>query len=79
MRNRKQDLPTIGVTNIAEYVDSCNEIRNRHFVFMPDGSQFFCIKGEFVPANEVDNKPSELQKKAVYKGNNLDGRTNWIE
>ena len=79
MRNRKADIPVIGVTNILEYVDSCNDIRNRHFVYHPDGSQYFCIKGEMIPLHEVDNTPSQLQKKGVYKGNSLDGRNNWIE
>jgi len=79
MRNRKKDLPVIGVEGITEYVNSSNEIRNRHFVFMPDGVQLFCIKGQLIPIHEVDNKPSQLRKKAVFKGNNLDGRSNWIE
>ena len=79
MKNRKADVPVIGVTNIGEYVSSRNDIANRHFIFMPDGSQYFCIKGELVPANELDNVGAELQNKGVYKGNSLDGRTNWIE
>ena len=79
MRNRKIDLPVIGVEGITEYVNSRNDIANRHFVYMPDGSQYFCLKGQLIPVNEVDNNPSELRKKAVYKGNNIDSRTNWIE
>jgi len=78
MRNRKADIPTIGVEGIGKYVQSVNELLNRHFIYMPDGSQFFCVKGEMIPVNEMDNKPSELIKKAIYKGNNLDSRTNWI-
>jgi len=79
MRNRKADIPVIGVEGIGKYVQSINELLNRHFVYMPDGSQFYCVKGEMIPANEMDNNPSQLRKKAVYKGNNLDSRTNWIE
>jgi len=79
MKNRKSDLPTIGVEGIAKYVQSQNEVLNRHFVYMPDGSQFYCIKGEMIPAECMVDNVSELRKKGVYKGANLDGRTNWIE
>jgi len=79
MKTRKQDMPTIGVENIDKYVLGKKEIYNRHFVIMPDGSQFYIINDKYVPAEMMDNTPPELKKKGVFKGNALDGRTNWIE
>jgi len=79
MRNRKMDCPTIKVKNIGAYLDTIREQKNRHYIIMPNGSDFFCIDNEMIPAVNMPSFMPELQKKAIFKGVGLDGRTNWIE
>jgi len=79
MKTRKQDMPTIGVENIAAYVNGKRELENRHFAIMPDGSQFYIMNGEYIPAEMMDEPKPKMNKKGRAKGENLDGRTNWIE
>ena len=46
---------------------------------MPNGSEFYCVDNEMIPTVNMPSFMPELQKKGVYKGNNLDGRSNWID
>ena len=79
MRNRKADCPTIKVKNIGSYLDEIRDQKNRHYIIMPNGNDFFCVNNEMIPAVNIPTYIPQLQKKGVYKGNNLDGRSNWIE
>jgi len=79
MRNRKMDCPTIKVKNIGAYLDEIREMKNRHYVIMPNGTDFFCVNNEMIPAVNMPSYMPELQKKSIDKGKNLDSRTNWVD
>ena len=79
MRNRKADLPHIKVKNIGAYLDAVKDLKNRHYIIMPNGNEFYCINNEMIPAVCMPSEQPKLQNVGVYKGNNLDGRSNWIE
>ena len=78
MRNRKADIPTIGVEGIANYSKYRNELLNRHFVYTPDGNLFLMDNNSLVPHPLIEPELT-LTKKGRIKGKNLDGRTNWME
>jgi len=79
MRNRKADLPHIKVKNIGAYLDAVKDLKNRHYIIMPNGNEFYCVNNEMIPAVNMPTFMPELQKKSIYKGKNLDGRTNWVD
>jgi hypothetical protein len=81
MRNRKCDMPTIKVKNIQSYIDSYKERENNYAVIQPDGNYFYLVNGNVVNGLEFESEMPypELQKNAVFKGQNLDGRSNWID
>lgn len=70
-------MPTIGVKNIGKYIAACKERFNQHFVYTSDGEKFNCIAGELIPY--VEMPIPTLERKAIYKGNNLDSRSNWMQ
>ena len=78
MGHRKANNETVAVENISCYINSKKDLLSRHYVIMPDGSEYYYLNGKLVKAEMMDFPIPELQRKAVYKGNNLDGRTNWL-
>lgn len=80
MRNRKADMPTLKVKNIAHYIEGNKSMNNHTFVATSSGN-FYSVGGIRIEAEifERNFPPMQLQKAGIHKGKQLDGRSNWID
>ena len=78
MGHKRNTTTALKVKNISTYIQGVKDQINRHYIIKEDGSEYYLLNGEMIPAQMVEDSIPELQKVAIFKGNGLDGRTHWL-